>query len=163
MSEVVMPENATVPTEVTLTRQFAAPRELVFAAWTDQEQLARWWGPTPFTNPVCELDPRPGGHIWIVMRAPDGTEFPMSGVVEEIVPPERLVFSAQALEAEGGEALIEQLTTVTFEAVDGGTKLTVNSRVTRAKPEAAPHLAGMEQGWNMSLDSLGELLATHQA
>ena len=158
-----MNPTASLP-DVTLTRLLKAPRELVFSAWTDPAQLARWWGPAPFTNPVCEFDARPGGRIWIVMRAPDGTEFPMSGVVHEVVPPERLVFTAYALADataaghEQDDALIQQLTTVTFAEVDGGTQLTVNARVVKAKPEAAPHLAGMEEGWNMSLDSLTELM-----
>ena len=57
--------------EITITRVFDAPRALVFQAWTDAKHLAQWWGPHGFTNPVCEIDPRPGGAIYIVMQAPD--------------------------------------------------------------------------------------------
>jgi hypothetical protein len=65
--------------EVVITRLFDAPPEVVFAAWTDPEQLARWWGPDGFTNPVCELGVRLNGAWHIVMRAPDGTEYPCRG------------------------------------------------------------------------------------
>ena len=63
--------------ETTHTRVLKAPREKVWAAWTDPARMAAWWGPKGFTNPVCELDVRPGGRIWIVMRAPDRSDHPM--------------------------------------------------------------------------------------
>src|ERR1700728_3834836 len=58
--------------EFVITREFDAPRELVFKAWTDPKYLAQWWGPRGFTNPVCEWDARPGREIYVVMRAPNG-------------------------------------------------------------------------------------------
>jgi acetyl esterase/lipase len=69
--------------EVVITRIFDAPRELVFKAWTEPERLMRWWGPRGFTNPVCETDVRPGGAWRIVMRAPNGAEYPGGGVYLE--------------------------------------------------------------------------------
>ena len=80
--------------EVTITRTFDAPRELVFSMWTDAKHLAAWWGPHGFDNPKCEADPRPGGKLLIHMRAPDGTVHPMGGVFHEITPHERVVFSS---------------------------------------------------------------------
>ena len=71
--------------EITITRIFDAPRALVFKAWTDAAQLAQWWGPKGFTNPVCEIDARVGGAIRIHMRAPDGAIYPMGGEIREIV------------------------------------------------------------------------------
>jgi uncharacterized protein YndB with AHSA1/START domain len=141
--------------ELVLTRVFDAPREVVFKAWTEVERLKRWWGPKRFTNPVCEVDVRPGGAMRIHMRGPDGTIYPMTGIYHEIVEPERLVFTASALDA-GGNPLFEQLTTVTFEEHGGKTKLTVHASFSNIRPEAAPHLAGAEMGWNMSLDRLAE-------
>src|SRR3974377_2327336 len=82
----------TAEREITITRVFNAPRALVFKAWTDAAELAQWWGPKGFTNPVCELDVRVGGVIRIHMRSPDGSVYPMKGEFREIVPPERLVF-----------------------------------------------------------------------
>jgi uncharacterized protein YndB with AHSA1/START domain len=139
------------------TRIFDAPREVVFKAWTDPKQLQRWWGPKGFTNPVCEVDARPGGAIRIHMRAPDGTVYPMIGVFHEIVVPERLVFTSSALDA-NGNPLFEVLNTVTFAEEGGKTKLTVHASVSKVIGDAAPHLAGMEQGWSMTLDRLAEEL-----
>jgi uncharacterized protein YndB with AHSA1/START domain len=141
--------------DLVITRVFDAPREVVFKAWTDVERLKRWWGPKGFTNPVCEADPRPGGAIRIHMRGPDGTIYPMTGVYHEVVKPQRLVFTASALDATG-TPLFEQLTTVTFAEHGGKTKLTVHASFSKVRPEAAPHLAGAETGWNLSLDRLAE-------
>ena len=91
--------------EITLTRVFDAPRARVFAAWTDAKQVAQWWGPKGFTNPVCEIDARVGGAIRIHMRSPDGSIFPMKGEFREIVPPERIVFTNIAVDAEGNAAV----------------------------------------------------------
>ena len=82
--------------EVSLTRVFDAPPQLVWMAWTDPRHMAQWWGPKGFTNPVCELDLRPGGAIRIHMQAPNGAVYPMTGSFEEIVPCERLVFRSVA-------------------------------------------------------------------
>ncbi len=139
--------------DLVLTRILDAPREVVFKAWTDAERLKHWWGPKNFTNPVCEIDPRPGGAIRIHMRAPDGTVYPMTGVFREIAAPERLVFTSAALDKQGN-ALFEILNTVTFSEHAGKPKLTLRASVSWATAEAAPHLAGMEQGWNQSLDRL---------
>ena len=106
---------------VVITRVFDAPRTLVFQAWTEPKDLARWWGPHGFTNPMCEVDVKPGGTIRIVMRGPDGTDYPMRGVFREILQPERLVFTAVAEDA-NGHARIEALTTVTFAEHGAGTK-----------------------------------------
>jgi len=86
---------------VVITRVFDAPRELVFKAWTDAKHLAQWWGPKGFTNPICEVDARPGGNLRIVMRAPDGAEHPMTGVFREVTAPERLVFTSAAVDRDG--------------------------------------------------------------
>ncbi len=144
--------------ELVMTRILDAPREVVFKAWTDPERVKRWWGPKGFTNPVCELDPRPGGAIRIHMRAPDGVVYPMTGVFNEIVEPERLVFTSGALDAKGNP-LFEILTTVTFAEHGGKTKLTMHAKVMMATAAAAPHLAGMEMGWSQTLDRLAEYVA----
>lgn len=143
---------------MTLTRTFDAPRDLVFKVWTDPKHLAQWWGPHHFTNPVCELDVRPGGAIRIDMRGPDGNVYPMTGEYQEIVAPERLVFLS-AVPGEAGNSLFEVLTTVTFSEQDGKTTQTVEARVVKSSDEAAPYLAGMEQGWTQSLERLEEHLA----
>jgi uncharacterized protein YndB with AHSA1/START domain len=143
--------------DLVVTRVFDAPRALVFAAWTDPARLQQWWGPERFTNPVCEFDARPGGAIRIHMRGPDGTVYPMTGVVREIVPPELLAFTCTPLDA-NGEAMFETTNMVTFEEHQGKTKLTLRISVTMALEQAAPYLAGMAPGWTQSLDRLAIFL-----
>jgi uncharacterized protein YndB with AHSA1/START domain len=144
--------------EITITRTFDAPRALVFKAWTDATMLAQWWGPKGFTNPVCEFDARVGGAIRIHMRAPDGAVYPMDGEIREIVPPERLVFTNNALDGEG-RRVTEGLTTVTFAEEGGKTTLTLHTRGAAMVEIAVKYLQGMEYGWGESIDKLADLLA----
>lgn len=143
--------------ELVLVRIFDAPRELVFKMWTEPRHFAQWWGPSQFTNPVCDLDVRPGGVIRVDMRAPDGTVYPMGGSFLKITPPERLVFTTTALMKRGDEPFLENLNTVTFADLNGKTKLTLHVRVLMATPEATGPLEGMEQGWSESLERLQDL------
>jgi uncharacterized protein YndB with AHSA1/START domain len=142
---------------MTLTRIYNAPRERVWKAWTDPKQLAQWWGPAGFTNPVCEIDVRRGGAIRIDMRGPDGTVYPMTGVYQEIVAPERLVFTASALD-EKGQPLFEVMNAVTFAEQGGKTILTVQARVVSRTAGADRYLKGQERGWSQSLERLEELM-----
>jgi uncharacterized protein YndB with AHSA1/START domain len=155
------------------TRLFDAPRELVFKAWTDPKHMARWWGPHHFTNPVCELDVRPGGKWRIVMRGPDGSLHPANGVYREVVPPERLVMTMNHSELSdewhdrvnpnrdktAGKPALEALTTVTFEDQGGKTKLTVRMRFESAAVRDALLKIGMTEGWSQSMERLKEVLA----
>jgi uncharacterized protein YndB with AHSA1/START domain len=143
---------------VVITRTFSAPRELVWKAWTDPAMVAQWWGPKDFTNPVCEMDVRVGGRIYIVMRAPGGADYPMTGNFRELTAPERLVFVTAAVDQDGNR-LLEGETTVTFAEQSGRTTLTVTSRAVGLVAAAPPMLAGMEAGWTGSIDKLERLLA----
>ena len=143
--------------DLVITRIFDAPRELVWNAWTDPKQVAQWWGPHGFTNPVCELDVRPGGTILIHMRGPDGVVHPMTGVYREVVAPERLVFTGTALDDEG-KPLFEVLTTVILADQGKKTKQTLHARVIGKTAKAAPYIAGMEAGWMQSLERLSEFV-----
>jgi uncharacterized protein YndB with AHSA1/START domain len=147
--------------EFVITREFAAPRELVFKAWTDPRHLAQWWGPKGFTNPVCEWDARPGGKIYDVMRAPNGTNYPMGGEYREIVPPERLVLMCGALNADG-KFLFEFLHTATFTERNGKTMLTLNSCVIKTTAEANRYIGGFETGMTLSLERLANLVQTRE-
>jgi uncharacterized protein YndB with AHSA1/START domain len=144
--------------ELTITRLIDAPPALVFAAWTDPARLARWWGPKHFTNPVCDLDVRPGGKLRIVMRSADGIEYPMIGVYQEIVAPERLVFTNIAVDRDD-KPILKGLTTVTFAAHAGRTKLTLHTTATAVVAGVERMLEGMEAGWTQSLERLDALLA----
>jgi uncharacterized protein YndB with AHSA1/START domain len=149
----------TTPKELTLTRTFEAPRALVFKAWTDPAQVARWWGPAGWTNPVCEIDARPGGAIRIVMHGPDPWgDNPMTGTFEDVVPPQRLVFTTRAIPDAQDRPQLETRNTVDFEELDGRTTIRVHIVVLRSTPEAAASLEGMEPGWNQQLDRLRDHL-----
>jgi uncharacterized protein YndB with AHSA1/START domain len=134
--------------DMVVTRVFDAPRAVVFEAWARPEHLARWWGPRGFTLPSCDFDFRTGGAYRMVMRGPDGTEYPFHGIYCEIVPPTRIVFSA-VIESGPGAAV---LTVVTFDDEGGKTRVTVRQTVP-ALEEAA---RGQRQGWTESLEKLAD-------
>jgi uncharacterized protein YndB with AHSA1/START domain len=145
--------------EVTLTRVLDAPRELVWQAWTESKRMAQWWGPHHFTNPVCEIDARPGGKWLIHMKAPDGAVYPMTGTFTAVEKPARLVFKAHA-EALDGTQYLESVTEVTFEDEGGRTRLTVKANAKGLHPMAPQMLAGMDAGWSQSLERLAKLVGT---
>ncbi|MFC5523482.1 SRPBCC family protein [Polaromonas jejuensis] len=78
--------------EPVTSRVLDAPQARVFQAFSDSDQLARWWGPRGFTNTFEEFDLRPGGAWRFVMHGPDGTNYPNESVFVEVVPRERVVF-----------------------------------------------------------------------
>jgi uncharacterized protein YndB with AHSA1/START domain len=147
--------------ELTLKRIFDASVELVFKAWTDPKLISQWWSPREFTIPVCEVDARVGGKLLIVMHGPKNTDFdldlPMTGIFQEYDPPRHLVFTNQALPDEKGISQLETLCTVTFTEVGRKTEMTLHIVVVKSTPATAGALAGMEMGWNQSLDKLAEL------
>ena len=144
--------------DVVLRRSIDAPRAAVWDAWTSPARLAAWWGPNQFTNPVCEADARPGGALFIVMRAPDGTDYPMRGAFDEVAEGERLVFTSRAL-GDGDRPLLEARTVVTLAEAGGKTELTVEAHAEGLAPESPRMLAGMQEGWSQSLDKLAALMA----
>ncbi len=77
---------------IIITRMFDAPREDVWTAITDPKHVAQWYGGQGFTNPVCEMDLRPGGAWHHVMQAPNGAQYRIESIFEEVTPPERLVW-----------------------------------------------------------------------
>jgi uncharacterized protein YndB with AHSA1/START domain len=142
--------------ELTFKRTFDAPRELVFKAWTDPSLLMKWWGPSGFTTPICEVDPRPGGKLYIVMHGPKNSDFdidlPTMGVFQEFDPPRR--FSNTAMPDDKGEPQLETLCTVTFVETGGKTEMTLQILLVKAIATAAGAWAGAEMGWSQSLDKL---------
>ena len=149
------------PRELILSRVIDAPRERVFNAWTDPNQLARWWGPHGMMIPHCEIDLRPGGVFRTLMRAPDGTEYPTRGVFLEIVRPARIVFT-DAFEP-GFQPTAESFMTgiVTFEPFGEKTKLTARALHKSPADREKHQQMGFHQGWNESLDRLAACLAKY--
>jgi uncharacterized protein YndB with AHSA1/START domain len=143
--------------ELTITRTFNAPIDLVWAAWTDVEHIKNWWGPKGFTNPVCNWNTEIGCKIFIEMKAPDGIIYPMDGEFKEIMLHEKIVFTSAAID-KSGKHLFEVLNTVTFNEEGDKTKLVLHFIFSNIKPEGLQHIGGAEIGWNMSLDKLVLLL-----
>jgi uncharacterized protein YndB with AHSA1/START domain len=148
--------------DLVIARILDAPRDVVFSAWVDCTHVLQWWGPALFTNSDCRIEPWPGGAFRITMHAPDGNLYPGRGTFREVTPPERFVLVSTALDDEHGRPGLEVLQTVTFEEHAGQTRLTMRAHVLRATPAAAGALAGMEPGWNQSLDRLAGYLKTRQ-
>jgi uncharacterized protein YndB with AHSA1/START domain len=111
----------TDPRSIIGIREFDAPRELVFAAWTDPKHLSQWWGPNGFTTTTSSFDFKPGGVWRFVMHGPDGRDYQNRVTFMEIVPPERIVYR------HGGGDDVEPVQfqqTVIFEDLGGRTRLT---------------------------------------
>jgi uncharacterized protein YndB with AHSA1/START domain len=140
--------------ELTLTRVFDAPRELVFDAWTKAEHALHWFAPPGCTVTSCTMDLRVGGAWRSCMRWPDGSDHWQGGVFREIVPPERLVFS-YAWEDERGRPKHETVVTVRLEPRGAKTALTFHQAVFESESSRTSHGGG----WSGSLDVLAEYLA----
>jgi len=146
-----------------ISRLLAAPRQLVWQAWTDPVHLAAWWGPAGFTNPRCEIDVKTGGAIRIDMQAPDGTVYPMSGKFQEVVLIERIVFQSSALD-DKGRALFDVLNTVTFAEEGETTRLTLEAKAVALHHDSAPnYLKGMDAGWRQTVERLAAWCADRPA
>jgi uncharacterized protein YndB with AHSA1/START domain len=152
-----MDEADTMVREVTITRVFDAPRDSVWRAWTEAEQLKQWFMPHGFTVPECTVDLRPGGVLHMVIHGPDGSESTSDGEFLEVDPPGRCVFTTTGFEG----ALVVR-NTITLEDRDGKTELTLHSKVTKSSMELRGPLAGMEEGWLQSLEKLDALLTGSQ-
>jgi len=153
------PAAATVTTptdrEIHIERVFDAPRERVFATFTDPKLIPEWWGPRGVTTVVDQMDVRPGGTWRFVVHNSDGSETAFRGTYREITPPDRIV---QTFEWEGmpGHVSVE---TAEFEDLDGRTKVTTTSIFHTLQERDGMLNSGMERGMNETYARLDELLA----
>jgi uncharacterized protein YndB with AHSA1/START domain len=141
-----MAETPPIGREFTITRVFDAPRELVWKAWTDPEQVARWFGPRGFTTPLStfSMDVRPGGTFELTMISDDdGKEYPSGGTFVEVQEPERLVWRDRDRDL---------LVTVTFADLGDRTEMTCHVVGRTGGADAY-------DGWSTMFDKLGEALA----
>jgi uncharacterized protein YndB with AHSA1/START domain len=166
-----MPEE-TKSANFVISRQFDAPRERLWRAFTEPERMRQWWGPKGVTILAATLNLRPGGAYHYGMRTPDGRVMWGKFVYRDIAAPERLVWVNSFSDEAGGITRhplsptwpLEMLTTVTFENEPGGkTKLTIRwSPINPTAEEQKTFDAGhdsMRQGWGGTLDQLGAYLA----
>lgn len=154
-----------------ISRVFNAPRELVWRAWTEREQLMQWFGPSGFTMPHAKLDLRPGGVFHYGLRSPNGQEMWGKWTFREIVAPKRLVMVTCFSDAQGGIVPapmidnwpLEALSTTTFEEHDGKTTITLrwaplNATASQCQTFAKMH-DSMRQGWGGTFEQLDSYLA----
>ncbi|MEV8630243.1 SRPBCC family protein [Streptosporangium sp. NPDC051023] len=142
-------------TELVLSRTFAAPRALVFDAFTRPELLRRWHGARGWQLVVCEVDLRPGGAWRFVSRGPDGAEMGHGGVYVDVEAPGRLVQTEIYDGWEAGAALV----TTVFDEHEGRTAMTATVRYPSREVRDSVLRTPMERGASQAYDRLAELLA----
>jgi uncharacterized protein YndB with AHSA1/START domain len=155
-----------------ITREFNAPRELVWKAWTERERMMKWFGPKGFTMPAAKMDFRPGGTFHYCLCAPDGKEMWGRFVFREIVPPEKLILVNSFSDEDGGITRhpfsatwpLEMLTTTTLTERAGKTKLTIEWVPLNATDEERRTFDAMRdsmtQGWTGTFEQLEGYLET---
>jgi uncharacterized protein YndB with AHSA1/START domain len=146
------------PRSIIGVREFDAPRELVFQAWTDPKHLSQWWGPDGFTTTTSSFDMRPGGVWRFVMHGPDGRDYENRITFDEVVKPERLAYR------HGGGDDVEPVqfrTTVTFEDLGGKrTRLTWRGEFPSAAERARVIKEyGADKGLAQTMSRLGDYVA----
>jgi uncharacterized protein YndB with AHSA1/START domain len=144
-----------------IARSFAAPRALVFKAWSSADHMRRWFSPEDCSVPEAEIDFRPGGACVVCMRLPDGQDHWMRGVFDEIAPPDRLAFSSEVTFADGRK--FSARTVVRFEVEGMGTRMTVRQEYDFPDPSLLFAAEGAVEGWRTTLDKLAREVARIQA
>ncbi|MFA6094415.1 MAG: SRPBCC domain-containing protein [Candidatus Paceibacterota bacterium] len=154
------PEN-----EIFITREFDAPREVVWKAWSDPEIIKKWHGPKNFTAPHIKNDFKIGGKSLYCMRGPDGKEYWSTGTYKKIVPPSKIIVTDSFADEKGNvvpgsyygmnKFPLELLATITFEEIEGN-KTKMSLRHAGVPKGQMSDLT--KQGWNESFDKLAEAL-----
>ena len=147
--------SVTLPTDnqILITREFDAPKELVYEAWTTPELVKRWWSAKRGEATVAEIDLRAGGKWRYVMVTDDGMEVAFHGEYQEVVPNERIVSTEVYEGIPDGEANAT-LNTATFEEEEGRTTLTLLIEAPSKDARDAIVASGMEDGLQDALDLL---------
>lgn len=151
-------ETSTEGRDLLLTRVINAPREKVFQAWTDPALLKQWFAPLPWTTSMVENDVRAGGSSMVVMRGPDGNEFPCPGVYLEVVPNERIVFTDAFTKAWQPSDKAFMVGELSFEDQDGKTKYTARVRHWSEADREAHEKMGFHEGWKICTEQLAALV-----
>lgn len=153
-----MPATDTPPV-LRVSRVFAAPRELVFKAWSTAEHVKAWFSPETYSVPDAIVDMRPGGRFDVCMRSPGGQQHWTRGSFAEVTRHDRLVIDMGVADMDGHQ-LFSAHTEVTFSDQDGGTRIDVVQSYVFADPAmATPMVAGASEGWRTTLDKLEHEIA----
>lgn len=143
-------------TELAMQRMIAAPRELIYRAFTEAELIPKWWGLRNSTTVVDTFEPRVGGKWRFVQREADGSEYAFRGEFLELDPPGRIVQTFE-FEPMPGHVVTD---TLTLSEIDGGTLIRINSVFESIEDRDGMLRSGMEAGANETYDRLEELVAT---
>ena len=135
-----------------LDRIIPVPRDRVFGAFTDTEDLAMWWGPHGFTIPEVDFAPRIGGSYRIAMQPPEGELFHLAGEFREVDPPSRLVFTFRWEPPDPDD--VENVVALDFFVRGNSTELTLDQRPFATEARLELH----RQGWTDSFERLSALL-----
>jgi len=146
--------------ELVLTRLIDAPREKLFRCWTEPELMKQWFAPLPWTTTKAEMDVRPGGSSLIVMRSPQGEEFPNPGIVLEVVKNEKLVFTDAYTKAWEPSAKPFMTAIITFADEGGKTRYTARALHWTAEDRKTHEDMGFHQGWGIATDQMTALAKT---
>ena len=154
-----------------ISREFDAPRDLVWKSWTEAERLKQWWGPKGFIVHTCKVDLRPGGMFHYGMTAPDGSDMWGRFLYREIEAPRRLIFIVSFSDPAGGISRhpghlswpLQMLSAVTFEETGDRTKVTVRWEAYEATDQERKTfqdgMASMQQGWTGTFEQFADYLA----
>jgi uncharacterized protein YndB with AHSA1/START domain len=141
--------------DIVITREFEAPRDVVFRAMTDPGLVGSWWGPRNLETIVDKMDPRPGGQWRFVNRDPAGNDVAFNGVYHE-VSPERIIQTFE-FEPMAGHVSLE---TMSLEDLGGRTRATVVSVFQSIEDRDGMVQSGMESGLAETYERLDEVLET---
>lgn len=158
-----MPETTPTPNadrDLVLTRIIPDTPDRIWRCWTEPDLLKQWFTPAPYTTPHAELDVRPGGSSLVVMRDPQGTEFPNRGIYLEVVRPHRLVFTDAFVAAWEPSAKPFMTGILTFEDLGGSTRYTAVVKHWTVEDRKMHEEMGFHPGWNAATDQLEALLKT---
>ncbi|MDU2243201.1 MAG: SRPBCC domain-containing protein [Paenibacillus sp.] len=160
--------------EVLLTRQFTAPRELVFKVWTEAEHFSKWWGPQGFSLEISRMDVRPGGLFLGCQKSPDGMSMWGKFVYQEVKAPEKLVY-VQSFSDEQGNTVrapfnpnwpLEIMNILTFTEENGNTTVSFSGGPVNASEEELAAFEAMKpmvkQGFEGTFEQLDQYLAERQ-
>lgn len=147
--------------DLVITRDIAASRESLYRCWTEPALMTQWFAPKPWSVSHAETDVRPGGVNLVVMRSPDGQEFPNPSVYLEVVPHSRIVATDAYTRAWEPSAKPFMTLILTFEDIGGGiTRYTARARHWSTADREAHEKMGFHEGWGICTTQLAELAAT---
>ena len=147
--------------DLVINRDIAASRESLYRCWTEPVLMTQWFAPKPWRVSHAETDVRPGGVNLVVMRGPDGQEFPNPSVYLEVVPNARIVATDAYTRAWEPSAKPFMTLILTFDDLGGGiTRYTARARHWCTADREAHEKMGFREGWGICTSQLAELAAT---